>query len=68
MNSQDFNDKFKEKLNVLFENAAAKADRTSDLYWSGQMDGIDSVENLFDGLWREFEKENELIDDNEKNK
>lgn len=59
MDKQDFYDKFKQELEPLFNTAAAKADRTSDLYWSGRMDGIESVEKIFDRLWREYGRENE---------
>ena len=56
-NPTDFRDKFKEELNILYESHAAKRDKHFDQYQEGMCDAIDIVEQIFDRLWKEYEKQ-----------
>lgn len=54
MNNQDFYNKFKEELNIRYQDCESKYNKNCDNYHQGRMDEIDSIENLFDKIWREF--------------
>jgi hypothetical protein len=62
MDLNNFRARFKEELNIRYQSAESKYNKNCDDYNQGRMDEIDSVEILFDKVWKECEKEdNDLI-------
>lgn len=57
MNTEEFRARFKEELDARYESHSYKYDRNDrfDEYLRGKMDEIDSIEKIFDKLWKEYE-------------
>jgi hypothetical protein len=53
---EEFHSKFKEELNIRYQNAALKWEKDADLYQQGIADGIDISETIFNSLWRRYEE------------
>lgn len=56
MDTETFRAQFKEELNTRYESHATKWDKNDrfDEYLRGKMDEIDSIEILFDKIWKKY--------------